>query len=234
MRAVSGLSPLDASETCADLRRYHTMKPKLPTDLEMPAEPVAANFDLGNWLGMRRAFGMMAGRASAADAECLRRIRDDKLYIAKSAKWEDFCEQYLGAGRSQVNRIIHYLEEFGPEFFHLTELTRMSPESYRAIAAHVKPEGLEFEGEVIPLLPQNAQRVTTAVTELRNRVESTKTPPSPAEGAFEALDRRLVDVIARAEALPPLLDAEQKISLAASLVELQKAAAKLGVVFLLA
>jgi len=199
----------------------------------MPAEPVASDFDLGNWLGMRRAFGMMAGRASAADAECLRRIRDDKLYIARAAKWEDFCEQYLGASRSQVNRMIHYLEEFGPEFFHLTELTRMSPEAYRAIAAQVKPEGLEFNGEVIPLVPQNAQRVSEAVTELRRRAASRKTPAQPAEDAFAAIERCLDDVIAHIEALPPLLDAGQKISLAASLVELRKAAAKLGVVFLL-
>jgi hypothetical protein len=210
------------------------MKPQLPIDLPMPAEPLATDFDLGTWLGMRRAFGMMAGRASAADAECLRRIRDDKLYTARAAKWEDFCEQYLGASRSQVNRMIHYLEEFGPEFFHLTELTRMSPDAYRAIAAQVKPEGLEFDGEMIPLLPQNAQRVTEAVTELRKRAESLKTPARAAEDPFTAMEQRLEDVIARIEALPPLLDAGQKISLSASLVELRKGAAKLGVVFLLA
>jgi len=182
---------------------------------------------------MRRAFGMMAGRASAADAECLRRIRDDKLYTAKAANWDDFCGQYLGASRAHVNRMIHHLEEFGPEFFHLTQLTRMSPEAYRAIAAQVKPEGIEFDGEVIPLAPQNAQRVSEAVTELRKRVESRKRPAQPAENAFEAIERCLDDVIARIEAMPPLLDAGQKISLAASLVELRKAAAQLGVVFLL-
>jgi hypothetical protein len=209
------------------------MKLKIPTDLPIPAEPVATDFDLGNWLGMRRAFGMMAGRATAADAECLRRIRDDQMYLAKASTWDEFCEQYLGASRSQANRVIHYLEEFGPEFFHLTELTRMSPEAYRAIAAHVKTEGLEFQGEVIPLAPQNAQRVTAAVNELRKRVESPKTPARSAEDPFKAMDRRLDDVIARVGALPPLLDAGQKISLAASLVELRKAAAKLGVVFCL-
>jgi hypothetical protein len=209
------------------------MKPKPPFDLQMPDELVATDFDLGNWLGMRRAFGMMAGRASAADAECLRRIRDGKLYIAKAAKWEDFCLQYLGASKSQVNRMIRYLEEFGPEFFHLTQLARMSPDAYRAIAAQVKPEGLEFDGELIPLMPQNAQRVSEAVTELRKRAESPKTPAQPAEDPFAAVERRLDDVVARLEALPPLLDAGQKISLAASLVELRKASAKLGVMFLL-
>lgn len=209
------------------------MKPQIPSDLQSAAEPATTEFDLGNWLGMRRAFGLMAGRASSADAECLRRIRDDKLYIAKSTNWSDFCAQYLGASKTHVNRMIHYLEEFGPEFFHLTQLTRMSPEAYRAIAAQVKPEGIEFDGEVIPLVPQNAQRVSEAVTELRKRAASPKSPARPAEVRFAAIERCLDDVIARIEALPPLLDAGQKISLAASLVELRKASAKLGVVFLL-
>jgi hypothetical protein len=210
------------------------MKPEIPIDLQMPAEPAATEFDLGNWLGMRRAFGMMAGRASAADAECLRRIRDDKLYVSKSANWNEFCGQYLGASKTHINRMIHQLEEFGPEFFHLTELTRMSPDAYRTIAAQVKPEGLEFDGEVIPLLPQNAQRVTEAVTELRKRTESRKVPVQSVEDPFTAMEQRLEDVIARIEALPPLLDAGQKISLSARLVQLRNASAKLGVVFLLA
>jgi len=210
------------------------MKPKIPSDLQAAPKSSATEFDLGNWLGMRRAFGMMAGRASAADAECLRRIRDDKLYLSKTANWNDFCAKYLGASKTHVNRIIHYLEEFGPEYFHLTELTRISPEAYRAIATAVKPEGLDFDGEMIPLLPQNAQRVSEAVTELRKRSETRKTATRPAEDAFEEIERRLEDVVGRLEDLLPLLSAEEKISLSASLVALQKAAAKLGVVFLLA
>jgi hypothetical protein len=210
------------------------MKPKSPIEIPMPAEPGTTEFDLGNWLGMRRAFGMMAGRASAADAECLRRIRDDKLYLSKSTRWEDFCEKYLGASKSQVNRMIHYLEEFGPEYFHLTQLTRISPEVYRAIAAQVKPEGLEFDGELIPLVPQNAQRVSEVVTELRKRFESRKSKPQPNADRFDAIERTLEDLVARLQALPPLLSAEEKISLSAHLVELRKAAGKLGVVFVLA
>ena len=32
--------------------------------------------DLGIWLGRKQAFSVVAGRCSAADAECLRQIRD--------------------------------------------------------------------------------------------------------------------------------------------------------------
>ena len=36
--------------------------------------------DLGTWLGRRQAFAVMAGRCSAADAKCLRELRDTKKY----------------------------------------------------------------------------------------------------------------------------------------------------------
>jgi len=38
-----------------------------------------AQFQLGEWMGLRQAFGLMAGKAGAADVECLRHIRDEKL-----------------------------------------------------------------------------------------------------------------------------------------------------------
>ncbi|HUI80868.1 MAG TPA: hypothetical protein VLY24_23240 [Bryobacteraceae bacterium] len=43
-----------------------------------PPDPSQA-FDLGTWLGRKQAFGLMAGKCSAADAECLRNIREQKL-----------------------------------------------------------------------------------------------------------------------------------------------------------
>ena len=35
--------------------------------------------DLGAWLGRHQAFGMIANRCTAADAECLKTIRDQGL-----------------------------------------------------------------------------------------------------------------------------------------------------------
>src|SRR5947208_12428396 len=44
-----------------------------------PAEEEEGTFELGQILGSRRAFSAIAGRCSAADAECLRRIREQRL-----------------------------------------------------------------------------------------------------------------------------------------------------------
>src|SRR5438034_7327685 len=54
-----------------------------------------AAFDLGEMLGSRRAFSAIAGRCSAADAACLRRIREEKLFITRAATWDEFCPKFL-------------------------------------------------------------------------------------------------------------------------------------------
>ena len=206
------------------------MTPEFPLDTPKTTEPSSNDFDLGNLLGMRRAFGMMAGKASAADADCLRRIRDDKLYLGKAASWPDFCTKYLGASRASVNRFIHYLEEFGPNFFHLTQLTRVAPETYRTIAAQVKPEGLEFDGEIIPLTPQNADKVSAAVAELRRRAQPQIEPETAQEDPYRELERRLNDVLARIDALPARIAAANELSLSAQMARLRKSVARVGVV----
>jgi len=206
------------------------MTTEFPLDTTKAAEPSQNDFDLGHWLGMRSAFGMMAGKASAADAECLRRIREDKLYLSRAANWADFCGQYLGSSRTAVNRFIHYLEEFGPDFFHLTQLTRIAPETYRTIAPQVKPEGLEFDGEIIPLIPQNVHRVSAAVAELRRRAQPRTEPAATQEDPYRELERCVNDLVARLDALPMRLAAENELLLASQMMRLRRSAARVGVV----
>lgn len=189
----------------------------------------SGDFDLGTWLGRRQAFGMMAGRASAADAECLRHIRDQKLYKAKTSTWREFCTRYLGASRPQLDRVIQYLEEFGPEFFHLTQLTRISPETYRAIAPRITKDGLHLGDEVIALIPENNEKVSAAVAELRRQLSGGS--GAAREDEFTALESRFEDVIARANAMACQLEAGQKLSLGRLLMRLRAILVTAGVRF---
>ena len=77
--------------------------------------------EVGVWLGRRQAFAMMAGRCSASDAECLRDIRAHKRYRAFNMAWDQFCTEHLGINRATADRVIRQLDEFGPEFFTLTQ-----------------------------------------------------------------------------------------------------------------
>jgi hypothetical protein len=133
-----------------------------------PMADAAEVLELGIALGQTNAFGLVAGRCSAAQAEGIRRLREQKLYKGCTEKWDDFCPKYLKMSRSEADRTIKLLEEFGPAYFELSQLTRVSPEVYRAIAPHIADGVLHYNGETIGLNAENSRKLTAAVTEMRN------------------------------------------------------------------
>ena len=128
----------------------------------------AALLELGIVLGQSLAFGLMAGRCSAAQAQALRRLREERLYKRCTETWLEFCPKYLNISRTEADRTIKLLEEFGPTYFELSQLTRVSPETYRAIAPAIEDGALHFNGEVIPLNAGNSRKVAAAVAEMRS------------------------------------------------------------------
>jgi len=154
------------------------------------AQPAAVDgdFELGMMLGSRKAFAAVAGRCSAADAECLRRVREQKLYLSRAETWEEFCPRFLGLSKTHANRIIRHLEEFGPDYFEVAQLTRVTPEQYRAIAPAIRDRNIHLNGQAIALIPENSERVAAAVAELRQAAA----PPAGASAAdrMAALERR--------------------------------------------
>jgi hypothetical protein len=180
---------------------------------------------LDRWLGRREAFGLIAGRCSAAEVESLRRIRDEKLYRARTRNWSEFCA-HLGVSRRNVERSIRQLEEFGPSYFHLAQLTHLKPEEYRAIAAHVTEQGVQYEGEVIAFLPENTGKVTAAVAKLLGREE--RPAAKPKAKSFALALKRCAAAAQSLGRLPPLAPA-QKLQLAALLMDMREKAKTLGV-----
>ena len=132
--------------------------------------------ELGVSLGQTNAFGLIAGRCSAAQAEGLRRLRDQKMFKRCTEKWEDFCPQYLKISRAEADRTIRLIEEFGPAYFEVAQLTRVSAETFRAIAPHIQDGVLHHNGEAIELNAENSRRVAAAVVEMRGAI-----PRKPAE-----------------------------------------------------
>jgi len=136
---------------------------------ELPAEQ-AELLELGVALGQNHAFGLIAGRCSAAQAEGLRRLREEKLYRLCTEKWDDFCPRYLKISRSEADRTIKLWEEFGPAYFELSQLTRVSPETFRAIAPAIQDGALHYQGEAVELNPENSRKVAAVVAELRSAI----------------------------------------------------------------
>lgn len=163
---------------------------------------------LGKLLGRREAFAAIAGRCSAADAGLLRDIRKQKLYLQLAPDWGQFCKEHLHISRENADRLIRLLDEFGPEYFAVTQLTRISPKAYRTIAESIREQAVHYNGEAIALIPENAERVAAAVADLRKAAEPPLLPapePAPAPAApqdpLPALEKDCYDVLHRIEAV---------------------------------
>ena len=155
---------------------------------------------LGTLLGRRQAFTAIAARCSAADAASLRDIRKQKAYRTISKNFPEFC-RHLGVSPTHANRLIRYLDEFGPAYFDLAHLTGISPAEYRAIAPAVKDHAIHHGSEVIALAPENAQKLAAAVAELRAAAPKPIRKAPSIDSRLRRLERQTVAVTAEIRAL---------------------------------
>jgi hypothetical protein len=135
-------------------------------------QQIGEGVGLGVLLGRRQAFALVAGRCSAADVECIREVRRSKRYRALQMTWDQFCEERLGVTSVTANKIVRQLEEFGPEFFTLAQLTRVTPEEYRRLSVDVRGHALLHAGEEIPIEAENGPRLAAAIDELRRNAKA--------------------------------------------------------------
>ena len=148
----------------------------------------AALFEVGTWIGRHQAFGLIANKCSAADAACLRQIRDNKYYRTLGLNWDDFCSRHAGVDSRTADRIIERLEEFGEAYFNLSQLIPIQPATYRQLASNVTGNTIELDGQKIPITPEHAPAIVEAVRELRSRLEREQ---SKTRVPFSALQNRL-------------------------------------------
>ena len=148
----------------------------------------ASAYELGNLMGRHEALGLIAIRCTAADAAALRQIREKELWRSEAQTWNEFCETRLKMSRGNANRLIKLLEEFGETYFTISQATRISPQTYRAIAPAIRDNALHVDGEAIALTEENAPRIAAAVEALRRTLEEPAPAPEP-EDPLEAFDR---------------------------------------------
>jgi hypothetical protein len=133
----------------------------------MADERMKKGVELGTWLGRREAFAQVAGRCSAADAACIRKMREERQYRELGMNWEQFCKRKLGISKRGADLIIAQLNEFGPAYFLLAQVAKVTPEEYRRISGSVRGQALLHAGEEIPIEAENAGRLAVAIDELR-------------------------------------------------------------------
>jgi hypothetical protein len=165
---------------------------------ELPAA-MAEVLHLGLVMGQNQTFAVLAGRCSAAQAAALRRLREEGLYKSVNPQWGDFCSRYLKMSKAQANRIIQCLEQFGAGYFELAQLTRVSPETYRAIAPSIQDGVLHSDGEEIELNVDNSRKVAAAVADLRRALPKKQPRPLEMHERVAELDKRCTAIISEFE-----------------------------------
>src|ERR1700682_5141763 len=107
--------------------------------------------ELGIMLGQRRAFGLIAGRCSAAQAECLRKVRDEKTYLKFATTWAGFCPAQLKIGKRTADRAIALLKKHGTLYFETAALTGITPAEFERIAQAIQPDGIHAGSDGLAL-----------------------------------------------------------------------------------
>jgi hypothetical protein len=182
--------------------------------------------DVIRWTRRRAGFSLFAGRCTPADIQSLERVRARRLYRQVSPNWRDFCMLELGAHRRNVERVLGYLREFGPQYFRVTRLAHVPAADYRLIAHHVEENGVHLDGSIIPLIPDKRRQVADAIQELLRRI-----PNRRPERATVPAARMLKRLGFAAEALANLdrpLDALDKMDLAELVIRIRRLAIAQG------
>jgi hypothetical protein len=186
--------------------------------------PLEASLD--RWLGRRDAFALIAGRCSAADVECLREIRNNKLYVKPGHRsWDEFCRLQLKTSRRKIDTAIGQLDKYGRPFFHAIQALRLTEAEFCAIQEYVREEGVMLEGQLVPWTPENGARITEGLTKLR----AIAAPKGKRCDGFEALLKRFDALNQQLEKLPERLEDRQRITLGNVLQKLSFLAERRGV-----
>src|SRR5438034_105207 len=100
--------PPQTAHACAVCRKGNTVSDQTEAQGSLAA---------GTWIGREQAFNAVAHHCSAARAACLKHVRDTGAYQSLNLTWDQFCPEHAGISRSQADRLISQLTEFGAPFF---------------------------------------------------------------------------------------------------------------------
>src|SRR5450432_2541367 len=130
--------------------------------METPKEWI----DAGAWVGRQQAFAVIASQCRGAQALSLKHVKDSRWYQQLSLTWEEFCKEYAGISRTHADNVIRQLDEFGEAYFRLSEIARISPETYRRIAGSVEGGVIEIDGRKLALTQENGLKIRAAIQTL--------------------------------------------------------------------
>ena len=150
--------------------------------------------DMGTWVGRRQAFAVVAGGCSAADAKCLRTLREQKKYRQLGLTWEQFCKERLGISRSTADAIIALEKELGSAYFTFAQVTGATPDQFRKLLPAISGQKLLHASEEIPIDAEHAPRLAVAIAEL-TRTEQEVAAPDELSRTLARMERAIDSLV---------------------------------------
>lgn len=170
-------------------------------------------YRLGKWIGRGQAFALTANHSLLAQARCWKEIHDSADYKSTGLSWDDFCMAEIGLSRPCVDTMIASLEEFGETYCRLSEIVRISPATYRAISPKIDDGAIEIDGEMVPIVVENAARIRGALNQMRNQLRQAGNPRPTKDPLASAQKRLQGSVTAVSRIIEGTLEAAQKDAL---------------------
>lgn len=143
--------------------------------------------DLGTCVGRSQAFGAIANKCAAAQAETLAMLLETGAYKLTGKTWEQFCVEYAGLSPQRVGEIIRNIKEFGATYYQLKEVIRISPETFRKLLPKIQDEKIEIDGNWVAIAPENAAIIRDTVNCLRTDLRKAKEGAQRANRDIEIL-----------------------------------------------
>jgi hypothetical protein len=128
---------------------------------------VKDSIESGAWIGRQQAFAIIASKCSAAQALALKEIKEARAFEQLGLTWAEFCLEYVGVGRERADALIRQYDEFGEAYFRLSQIARISAETYREVSPTVEENTVSIDGQEIALTLQNAARIRAAIKKIR-------------------------------------------------------------------
>lgn len=125
-------------------------------------------------IGRQQAFGYMASKGAAAQAQILSKIKRQKSYKRLGMTWDDFCMHHAGMSRPTAEAMIKRLEEFGATYFQLSEVVRVSPDTFRQLEGSIEDGVIVYGGDRVEITRNNAERIREIVEASRAEVRRAK------------------------------------------------------------
>ena len=130
--------------------------------MEKPPTPITAK-DIGFQIGKTQAisdFNCQSKIELVATLSRARQIRNRKKTLGLC--WTEICSE-LAINRRQADRWVRLYNEFGPSYFHISHIIRISPANYRSIAPFIDGDTILIGGENVAINAENATRIRAFV-----------------------------------------------------------------------